>query len=271
MPNTTDEKYYISRVDVLKDSIYCHHDLMGELLIPTHSHDKAQLLYTEGGMVYVTTPNKTYYLPARHFMWIPAGIPHSLHPSSEEVMMRNLYFPIQSNDEDFYRTEGIYPINELLLQMMLYTNIWNGDVLKRTRNYNIALAIKAMLPDIGALKLGLTMPLPRDVRLVKIVQYLDDNLSETIFFKALASHFGFSDRSLHRLFQKDLGMSFIQFLTSKRMLKALELLLSKKYTISEVAHEVGYSSVPTFSNTFYRIIGQRPSVYLQGEEVLKKS
>ncbi|WP_026712900.1 cupin domain-containing protein [Flavobacterium daejeonense] len=44
---------------------------MGELFIPTHKHQKAQLLYAEGDVVFVTTETKTYFLPARHFIWIP--------------------------------------------------------------------------------------------------------------------------------------------------------------------------------------------------------
>ena len=42
------DKYYLTKVDADKKSIYCHHDLMGELLVPTHKHDKAQMLYAEG-------------------------------------------------------------------------------------------------------------------------------------------------------------------------------------------------------------------------------
>ncbi|WP_373564807.1 hypothetical protein [Sphingobacterium sp. E70] len=32
-------------------------------------------------------------MPARHYLWIPAGVKHSIHPSTPEVVMRNLYFP----------------------------------------------------------------------------------------------------------------------------------------------------------------------------------
>jgi AraC-like DNA-binding protein len=65
-------------------------------------------------------------------------------------------------------------------------------------------------------------------------------------------------------------MSFIQYFTIRRILKAIELLLEKKLSISEVARTVGYNSVPTFSNTFFKILGQRPSDYLNGVEILKK-
>ncbi|MPT35360.1 MAG: AraC family transcriptional regulator [Flavobacterium sp.] len=265
------EKYYTKDVDTDKNSIYCYHDLMGELLIPTHKHEKAQLLYTEGGLVYVTTETKTYFLPARHFIWIPDTIKHSIHPSSENVMMRNLYFPVDKNEHSFYNNEGIYPVNDLLLQMMLFTNRWNGNLKKGSRNYFIARAIKAILPEICETNLPLALPIAKDKRLLKVITYLDEHLDETIFFSTLAEKFGFSERSLYRLFQKDMGMSFIQFFTIRRMLKAIELLLEKRLPVSEVAVAVGYNSIPTFSNTFYKLLGQRPSDYLNGVEILKKN
>jgi len=65
-------------------------------------------------------------------------------------------------------------------------------------------------------------------------------------------------------------MSFIQYFTIRRILKAIELLLEKKIPVSEVSQAVGYSSTTTFSNTFFKVLGQRPSDYLNGKEILKK-
>lgn len=265
------DKYYVTKVDAVPDSIYCHHDLMGELFVPTHKHDKAQLLYTEGDVVFVTTQTKTYFLPARHFIWLPAGVEHSIHPKSENVMIRNLYFPVYSGEDIFFTKEGIYPVNNLLLQMMLFTNKWNGDLLKDSPNFTIASAIKAILPQICVSKLPLELPQAKDARLSTVLTYIDDNLSESLFFSDVALKFGFSERSLYRLFEKDLGMSFIQYYTIRRVLKAIELLVDKRFSVKEVSTMVGYNSVPSFSNTFFKILGQRPSDYLYGENVLGNS
>ncbi len=265
------DKYYIKKVDADKKSIYCHHDLMGELFVPPHRHNKAQLLYAEGDVVFVTTETKTYFLPARHFIWIPSGVEHSIEPKSESVTMRNLYFPVEKDEDDFYKIEGIYPVNNLLLQMMLFTNRWNGDLKKGTPNFAIAKAIKAILPQICTNNLPLELPQPKDKRLSKILRYIENNLGETILFADVAHEFGYSERSLYRLFQKDLKMSFIQYYTIRRILKAIELLLERKLSVKEVAEEVGYNSVPTFSNTFFKILGQRPSDYLNGKEILERT
>ncbi len=256
------DKYYLTEIDIHPASIYCYHDQMGELLIPEHKHKKAQLIYTEGGIVHIKTSNKTYYIPPRHFMWIPAGVYHSIQTSTETAIMRNLYFPVEENEDEFYSKEGIYLTDDLLLNLILFTYKWRADIHKDDKKYSILLAIKAILPDIGHSSIPLSLPYPKDERLKKIVLFMSENLDTKLSYVSLSKKFGFSERTLNRLFQKETGMSFIKYFTIQKMLRAIELLLDGKHTISEVAFEVGYNSAPTFSNTFYKLLGQRPSDYV---------
>lgn len=277
MPNiysnqtTVNQKYYLTDVDTQPASIYCHHDLMGELLIPEHSHKKAQFLYTEGGVVYVHTDAHTYFLPARHFMWIPAGVRHSIHPSSENVIMRNLYFPVEnmeSEESGFYGTEGIYPVNDLVLNLLLYTKQWKGNLNNGSDHFMIAGALKILLAETAQQSLHLFLPMAKDKRLIKVADYITKNLHKNLLFSQVAEKYGFSTRTLHRLFIKDLGMPFIRYFIICRMLKAIELLTEKKIPVSEIAVSVGYSSLPTFSNTFYKLLGVRPTEYANGKNIL---
>jgi len=259
-----EEKYYISDVDLQGDTIYCYHNQMGEKLIPSHRHKKGQFLYTEGGIVFVKTKEKSYFLPARHYMWIAPGVEHSIHPSSPEVIMRNLYFPIFTTDDAFYFNTSIHPVNDLLLELMLFTTRWTGHIVPSDKTaFTVVDAIKVLLPQISSFSLPLALPLAKNKRLKNLVTYLEENMGSELLFNDLAASFGFSPRSLSRLFQKDLGMSFIQYLTALRMLKAMELLLEKSLTVNEVALTVGYNSLPTFSNTFQKMIGIRPSEYVK--------
>lgn len=260
-------QYYMTEVDRYPDTIYCHHAVMGEKFILEHTHKKGQFLYTEGGVVYLNTSERSYFLPARHYIWIPAGVTHSIHPNSPEVLMRNLYFPIKENDDEFFGKIGIYPANDLLIHLMLFTNRWNGDIEPddETR-YSIAYAFKMLLPELSRNVLPLALPYPEEPRLTRIVRYMDKHVAENMGFKRLAKHFGISERSLARLFKKELKMSFIQYYTIMRMLKALKLLLEDKLSINEVASRVGYNSLPTFSNTFTKVVGVRPSEYVKFNE-----
>ena len=262
-------KYYVTEVDAFEDSIYCHHALMGDSYIGDHLHKKGQFLYTEGGVVFLKTASKSYFLPARHYIWIPAGIKHSIHPSSSNVVMRNLYFPVYETDTGFYDKINIYPVNDLLIELIMFTNRWNGNIFPvEEPKYSIAKAFKLILPELSVSELPLALPYPQHSKLKGIVSYLEENISENINFKDLAQRFDVSERTLARLFQKELSMSFIQYYTILRMLTALKLLLDEKLSVNEVALKVGYSSLPTFSNTFNKVIGVRPSDYVKHQHTL---
>ena len=269
LENKLDTRYYLTEIDKNPNSIFCYHKEISEAYVIEHKHDKGQFLYCEGGIVYVKIGKETYYLPARHFMWIPPHAEHSIHPNTPEVIMRNLYFPISELDNAFYKKVGIYPANGLLLELLLFSNKWMGDISSEQRtDYIIAQAFKEILPQISKTSLKLALPLPTDDRLKKIVQFLEDNMDSSITMKKITAEFGFSERSLSRLFQKDLQMTFVQYFTILRMLRALKLLIDGNCSISEISVMVGYNSLPTFSNTFQKVIGVRPTDYSKRKDIL---
>ena len=258
----TNKEYYLTEVDKQATSIYCMHDLMGETDVAFHKHIKGQFLYTEGGVVHVMTDNQTFFLPARHYMWIPAGVLHSIHPGTANVIMRNLYFPVEDSEDEFYSKIGIYPINELLLQMVIYTNRWSGDLLSNDKDaWHFLSAIKSVLPEVSNYNLPLSLPFAKDRRLIAVIKYMEENHHESIVLSDFEKIMGISPRTLSRLFQNDVGMSFVQYLTIQRLMRAIVLLLENQLSVKEVASSVGYNSIPTFSNTFFKILGIRPSEY----------
>ena len=267
--NNFDTRYYLTEIDKTPTSIFCYHKEISEVYVVEHKHNKAQFLYCEGGIVYVKIGKDTFYLPARHYMWIPPHTEHSIHPNTPEVILRNLYFPINEGDHAFYKKVGIYPADGLLLELLLFSNQWKGDISPENRSeYIIAQAFKEILPKVSKASLRLALPLPHDERLKKIVQFLDDNMDSSITMKKITAEFGFSERSLSRLFQKDLAMTFVQYFTILRMLRALQLLIDGSYSISEISNMVGYNSLPTFSNTFQKVIGVRPTDYSKKKDIL---
>ncbi len=261
-------KYYISEVDLVSQSVYCYHDLMGESFIEWHQHQKGQFLYTEGGVVFVHTSKATHYLPARHFMYIPPNLQHAIYPSSSKVVMRNLYFPIKSADAMFFYKEGIFPVNNLLLELLMYTKDWKGDILKKDKKkFAIVAAFKVLLETMASQSLLLNLPQASDERLKRVLRFLVQHLEEEQQLPLVAKRFNMSEKSLYRLFKKEVGMSFIRYYTLLRIFKSLEYLLDTKYTIAEIAGLVGYNSVPTFSNTFTKIMSKRPSEYRKANEI----
>ncbi len=259
-------------VDRYNGGAYFFHLATGEIDTKKHRHNKCQFAYAEGGYLYIEIGAKVWFLPARHYMWIPSGIEHRIWSHSTTVKMFTIYFDAREGEPDFYERTGIYFVNDLLREMILFTSDWEGFIGKEFYNrYTFAMAIKAILPDIntGHSVLPFNMPLPKDKRLVEVDCYLRSHLDEPLSIEALANKFGMAGRTLSRLFRQDIGMSYVQFLKNIRMIRAFELLVENKTSIREIAFQLGYSSVPTFSNIFYQSTGIRPTGYLESRTRLK--
>jgi quercetin dioxygenase-like cupin family protein len=89
---------------------YVYHVLTGNITTDIHYHSSAQLVYAEGGIVHVFTDLKHWYLPARCFMWIPAGTPHYLFSTSPKVDLYNFYFKKEENESGFFDEINIYSV-----------------------------------------------------------------------------------------------------------------------------------------------------------------
>lgn len=260
---------YLTEVDKYPESVYCLHDILGEKSIPMHKHNKGQFVYVEGRGMYVYTDEKSYFLPSRHFMWIPAGTVHSLHVYNSNVVARNLYIPQDEQDDCFFKKCGIYPASDLLLLMIKYTSNWLGHITQdNLPAYHFVMGLKHVLAEREGMALELALPTATDERLKKILLFMEENVHSHDNFVDIASQFNFSERTLSRLFNKDLGISFGQYNTILKMIKAIQLLLDGSYQVNEVAELVGYSSVPTFSNSFMKMTGMRPTDFTKLKRVL---
>jgi AraC-like DNA-binding protein len=75
----------------------------------------------------------------------------------------------------------------------------------------------------------------------------------------LAREIGMSDYRLKNGFRQKYGLTPYRFVAENRMIKAKTLLKKGDMTVSEVASAVGFTSLGSFSNSFYETFGIRPS------------
>ncbi|NIG56175.1 AraC family transcriptional regulator [Chitinophaga sp. Cy-1792] len=252
----------LEETDAIPQSAYVWH-WKTEHHFPFHKHNKGQLTYVEGGAAFLYTREKTYFLPARHYMWVPAGVEHYFTHRYPANFVRSIYFYAEEDDYNnpFYTTTGIYPVTNLLLEMILYTAHWEGDIMPGTREFTFVKAMKNILPDISTSPLPITLPTSENPRMQPILRYIQENLSEPLTMESVCHQFNTSERTLTRLFRATMDISFFQYLKLARMAKAMGYLIETDKTISEIAWDTGYNSVSAFSNTFFKLVGKRPSDY----------
>jgi AraC-like DNA-binding protein len=252
----------IDRPDI---PVYIENVYTSEFELISHAHDKAQLIYAEGGIIHIFIEEEHWYLPGRFYMWIPAGFTHRIISHSKHIILYNYYFSMEEVHDDFYKKPNIYLVNDLLREMILFTKDWSGPITD-SEPYKLLFmkAIQIILPQLGQSSATFMVkhPYPKDQRLVEIGSFLRQNMATAYTLDEIAIKFGFSTRTLSRLFKEDLGFSYVRFVRSLRMSNALELMAENKYSVLEIAEQVGYSSLSSFSNIFQKIIGIRPTEYM---------
>jgi AraC family transcriptional regulator len=101
-------------------------------------------------------------------------------------------------------------------------------------------------------------------RVEQVIQILSGNLAEPPTLEQLGRQVGCSPYHLSRSFSREMGMTIPQYLRQIRMERAAELLKSAKFNVTEVALEVGYSSLSHFSHAFCETMGCCPGLYPLG-------
>ncbi|ASZ12123.1 AraC family transcriptional regulator [Chitinophaga pendula] len=233
-----------------------------EQRLPSHQHDKGQLLLVFGGIAYLQTAERDFYIPSSHYIWIPGQYAHNLVFNTQDLFIINIYFPNETKKAHaFYDELGIYSVSRLLSEMLAFCESWQGNFFANSWEYEFLITLKHLLPKENLERFSIQLPTTDDQRLNQITDYLRGALGDPVTLENTASRFGFSVRSLTRLFQSRLNTSFTQYLKMLRIIRAMELLKDTELSISEIAYEVGYSGISLFSNNFIQLTNMRPSAF----------
>jgi AraC-like DNA-binding protein len=249
----------IKSVDRNPDSILVMRQ-QTEQRLPSHQHAKAQLLLVYGGIAYLQTREKDFYIPSNHYIWIPKNYPHNLMFNTQDLYIINIYFPGRKLD-GFYDELGIYPVSKLLSEMLAFSEKWQGDYYKGSWEFEFLTTLKNMLSREELKKFSIQLPTTDDQRLNAIIDNLRNRLNENLSLEETAKQFGLSVRSLTRLFRTKLHTTYIQHVKMLRIIRAMELIKDSDLNMTEIAYEVGYSNIAAFSNNFHQLTNMRPTQF----------
>ncbi len=103
-------------------------------------------------------------------------------------------------------------------------------------------------------------------RFEQVLEYVHENYSSVLRTSEVAERFFFSKEYFCRLFKKNTGVTFNQYVMECRVMHAEKMLRETNARISEIAQEVGYSDEASFITQFKKYYSETPGNYRKKTE-----
>ena len=191
---------------------------------------------------------------------------NALHKLLDEYDIDFSFFHTKSHQKKLYKKRPMIP-NELIVV---------NQIFKRNNNSKFdAIYLKAKIMELISFyfdeksigKLDDKCPNLRDQRNIakikKARQLLIENIIEPPTLDGLANDINLSVNILKKGFKKIYGDPVFKYLLNYKLELARQLLLSGKYSVKEVAYEMGYSTPTHFIVAFKKKFGITPKKYTQ--------
>ena len=100
------------------------------------------------------------------------------------------------------------------------------------------------------------------------ITYIEHHYTEPLTIQQVAAHINFSTSHFSRIFKREVGRSFVDYVAITRINKALPYLRKQQYKLDVISTKVGFNTPNYFSMSFKKYVGFSPKVYRNTEEFL---
>ena len=118
-----------------------------------------------------------------------------------------------------------------------------------------------LLSELSARDQARRSPDPHAEMIQKTCDFLSGNLDERLMLPEIAEEFGMSYERLRKVFKEHVGVPPGDYRIRRRIERSCALLVQTGLTVKEVAHELGYVDVYTFSKQFKKVMGRSPDAF----------
>lgn len=185
-------------------------------------------------------------------LWVAAA--PLLH---NDVIIGYLMFGEMKDDTDFSNHESY--ISSLGLDVSLmeqyYAEIGVFSEDKIQSIANIASIVAGYILLENMLKIDF------DKHMDKAVRFIDDNLAGDLSVQTIAKNIHISKSVLYKRFRTNFDCTINEYINTRRIEKAIELLTKTNLSIEEISKETGFTSASYFSKTFKKMKGVSPLQY----------
>lgn len=247
------------QIETTKAAAFCHSGQFNQGMFDWHVHRWPHLLYAVSGTMQVEVEDALWLLPPQRAAWIAAEVPHRtvcFVPTQFQAIF------IDPQQFEAMLPTRVFAVTPLAREMIRYALRWGverdpADEMANQFFRTLVMLCRQWMAD----ELALRLPRPQSEPLQRVVNYVLGEL-DVADLAAAAALIAVSPRTLRRQMQREMQITWRQFLHDARMMRAMELLASGEHTVLEVALVVGYNSLSAFTKAFTIFTGENPSRYL---------
>lgn len=222
-----------------------------------HTHEYHQLIYAIAGTTQIETEAARYLLPTGRAAWIPAGTRH--RTLITDIEGASLYFAPDAV-KDRQRRVRILVTSPVMREMILYALRWplgmsEVDPLAGSFFRTLGLMCTECLESESLLSL----PSAQHPAIQRAMDHVaaDPGRAKLVTVLKVAS---MSERTFRRVFVRETGTTWQAWLGQVRIMEAASQ-LSRGRRVTDVAAQVGYSSLSAFAKAFKELIGESPMAF----------
>jgi YesN/AraC family two-component response regulator len=222
------------------------------------------LIFAPGTKYHLTNPKDSATILAVNFDYtfdnydknipIPPDIPVVFKPeniteiveiSNFEQFNKPLYISgINTIKNDLEKTENIYRRQRKFFELKA-SSVFQGAIVKIARH------ILSGNEDI----------VRHSVDVNNIIDYIQENFHKNINNEHIGKTFNYHPNYVNNLIKEQTGYSLHEYVLTIRISRAIDLLETTDYKISEIAHLVGFEDPAYFSKYFKKATGKVPSAF----------
>jgi len=94
-----------------------------------------------------------------------------------------------------------------------------------------------------------------------IVKYIDSAATSIERISDIAKKFNYSQSYISRIFKMKMGITLREYVNERKIEASLELLRSRKFSVSEIADMLHFDSYRSFYKKFKNVVGISPTQY----------
>ena len=234
-------------------------DLPAHSEVAAHQHNWDQLVYAVNGVLEVRTEAGHYVIPPQQAVWIPANRRH-LIATRGGAQLRSVHLQLGLARQAAAQI-AVLEADDLLRALISRASGFDYEQPLADRQQRLLQVLADQIDSLATV--DLCLPLSSDALLQPILDWQMQHPDCDRSLAEWASELGASSKTISRRFERCLGLSYRRWREQLRLHQAIQG-LALGHSVTRIALDLGYESLPAFIQMFKRLTGTTPGKFHPG-------